>query len=118
MDNESLNIDAIHSCKNLWDNFEEYGSVGLKTKVNVEYSSDSRQTVNNILEIVLIVNGYNPEVQLNNLSTSSLITRENYHLDFKARFDNKIRFDEKNSCLIITGQSSKMGNYKIIITQI
>ena len=49
------------------------------------------------------------------LEESGKVVSEKYHLDFSANYQD-MEFDTETNSLVITGQSAKMGSYKVLVT--
>jgi hypothetical protein len=116
-------LDMTHAQKNIIElvsfnssitNKREHGFDGFIFEGFVTYEALSK-TVTEILEVYLIISGYEPMVKLDINSRARIITSDTYHLDLNPRYDN-IHFKHNNGALIINGSNSpKIGNYRVMI---
>lgn len=119
MDKGFDQIRALNEFKNNLKYKAEYGNDGFQFKGLVNYELNGK-TVSEELDVVLIIGGYDPCVQLDVNENGRNITSDNFHMDFNPRFKNtEFQFNSKNSSLIIIGKNSpKMGNYKLEILEL
>lgn len=110
------NIKALNSFKNRLYNKSRYGNDGYFFEGIVIYEA-MNTTVSDIMDIYLIVGGYEPMIKMDIYSKGEIITSDKYHLDFNPRFEN-LNFKHIDNQLIIEGKNSpKIGNYKITFTE-
>ena len=119
MDKETLNNIAIQSFKNSLENKSEFGNDGFQFKGLVEYEAHNKIT-SEILDVYLIIGGYEPMVRLDIYEKGKKITLDKFHFDFNPKFNNMtFEFLENEKQLIISGKNSpKLGNYKVKIREI
>ena len=112
MTNKMKNIIALNDFSESLLNKTEYGNDGYCFESLVTYEA-SNKTVTEILDIYLIIGGFEPMIKMDTYCLGKIITSEKYHLDLNPRFDN-ITFKYLNNKLIVDGSNSpKIGNYKI-----
>lgn len=106
------NIIALKNFSESLLNKIEYGNDGYSFKSLVTYET-SNKTVTEILDVYLIIGGFEPMIKIDTYCLGEIITSEKYHLDLNPKFDN-ITFKHLNKKLIVEGRNSpKIGNYKI-----
>ena len=114
MSQEQKNIIELSDFKSNLLAPQEYGHDGTKFVCKVKYSVG----VNDETEILdaVIFTTYQPILKLNISDNADIITDDKYHLDFNTRF-NKFKYDNSTKTLTINGNSSKLGNYKVEISE-
>ncbi len=119
MDKETLNNIAIQSFKESLENKAEYGNNGFQFQGLVEYEAHNK-TITELLDVYLIIGGYEPMVRLDIYEKGRKITVDKFHFDFNPRYDNMtFEFVEKEKQLVITGKNSpKLGRYQVKIKEI
>ena len=119
-DQEIKSIQALNYFKEAVRDKKEYGYDGFTFEGLVTYFVRGT-SVTEILEVALIVGGFEPMIKLDIYSKGRIITSAKYHLDFNPKFsqNTKFSFDPKNSVFTITGtNSSKLGNYSLTIREV
>jgi hypothetical protein len=119
MNKETLNNIAIQSFKNSVVKKLEFGNDGFQFQGLVEYNAFNKTTTE-VLDVYLIIGGYEPMVKLDIYEKGKIITLEKFHFDFNPRYNNMtFEFNENDNQLIITGKNSpKLGNYQVKIKEI
>jgi hypothetical protein len=116
MTHEMKNIMELNSFKNNLLTKADYGQDGFVIEGIVTYYAINK-TVTEILNVYLIIGGYEPMIKLDIYSKGKIITSDKYHLDFNPKYDN-IKFKYDNGQIIIEGKNSpKIGNYKVTIEE-
>jgi hypothetical protein len=114
-----------HAFENIRELTSFNGSLGRKREFGVDgfifnglvtYETQNN-TVVEILDVWLIVGGYEPMIRLDINSKRKRITSSEYHLDLIPRFDN-ITFEPIGNKLMVEVRGSpKLGNYKVTIEE-
>lgn len=110
---------ALNYFKSAINNKTEHGNDGYIFEGLVTYFVDGNP-VTEILEVVLVVGGFEPMIKLDIYSKARIITSVKYHLDFNPKFSQstKFSFDTEDNILTITGtKSPKLGNYYLTIRE-
>lgn len=116
MTHEMKNIAELNSFKSNLSRKSGYGHDGFMFEGLVTYNALNK-TVTEILEVYLIIGGYEPMVKLDIYSKGRIINSEKFHLDLNPKYDN-ISFIYNNGQLTIEGRNSpKIGNYRITIEE-
>lgn len=112
-------ISALNQFKDSLNNKEEYGNDGFQFNGLVEYKVAGQTTIE-VLEVILIIGGFEPMIKLDIYEKGIKITKDDFHLDFNSRFTNtEFDFNSAKPSIIITGKNSpKLGNYSVEITEI
>ena len=112
-------IRALNQFKSSLKNKEEYGSDGFQFNGLVKFNVGGIIT-SEVLEVILIIGGFNPMIKLDIYEKGEYITEDNFHLDFNSRFNGTdFDFNSKKPSIIITGKNSpKLGNFTVEITEI
>lgn len=109
---------ALNSLRNSLQNEIKYGFTGCTFKGLVVYEAYS-EIYKEVMEILLIIAGADPEVKLDVPNKANVIKADDFHMDFNPRFTTSIfTFNETLNTLVIVGNSSKMGNYKVSIQEV
>ncbi len=118
MDKETKNNIAMQEFKNSVQKISKFGDDGFQLQGLVEYEAFNKTTTE-ILDVYLIIGGYEPLVRLDIYEKGQKITLANFHFDFNPRYNNMtFEFDESSSQLIISGTDSpKLGDYRVKIKE-
>lgn len=119
MDTEMKSIMALNQFKSAIVNKTEYGNDGYKFEGLVTYSAKGKVETE-ILEVALIVGGFEPTIKLDIDVKGRILTSAKYHLDFNPKFsqNTKFIFDElEKSITIIGANSPKLGDYEVTIVE-
>lgn len=112
-------ISAMNSFRNTVHNIEPHGH-DYKTKCKVTYNAFGKSQTE-ILEVFILVSGYEPTIRLDIFEKGRVITSKLYHMDFNPAFsDNtKFLFDTESRTLVIEGTNSpRLGNYSVLIEEL
>ena len=112
MNQEEKNIRALFDFKSNLVNSKEHGHDGTMTKCKIKYFVGNN-TESEILD-VYIYTTFEPVLRFDIFENGSIITSENFHVDFNPKF-NKFSFSINTKTLTIEGNSPKLGNYKVEI---
>lgn len=116
MTNEMKNISALNLFKNSLLKKTAYGKEGFMLEGMVSYTALNK-TVTELLEIYIIIGGYEPMIKLDIYSKGRIIKSDKFHLDLNPKYDD-MSFTFYNGQMIIEGKNShKIGDYKIIIEE-
>ena len=111
------NMVEISSFKSCLLNISEHGNDGFVFESFVTYEALNK-TVTEILDVYLILGGYEPVINMDIYSKGRIITSDKYHLDLNPKFDS-VTFTHTGKFLIIEGKNSpKIGNYKITFEEL
>lgn len=119
MDTEMQSVIALNQFKSAIKNKIEYGYDGYKFEGLVTYSAKGKVETE-ILEVALIVGGFEPTIKLDIDVKGRIITSAKYHLDFNPRFSKSTKFifnKLENSITIIGKNSPKLGDYEVTIVE-
>ena len=118
MTQEMESIYALNSFKSILRNKKEWGNDSFRFEGLVTYSAFDK-VVTEILEVELVIGGFEPMIKLDLDRKGRIITSVNYHLDFNPRFEKTtiFSFDEINTIKIEGKNSPKMGNYEVTIKE-
>lgn len=116
MNHLQKNINELIVFKNSLTKKTNYGQDGFVFEGLVTYHTLNK-IESEILEVYLIIGGFEPLIKLDIYSKGIIIISEKYHLDLNPKYDNIIfKFDSPN--MIIEGKNSPLiGNYKITIKE-
>lgn len=111
-------IIALNQFKSSLSTKEKFGNDGFQFNGLVQYNVAGKTTIE-VLEVILIVGGFEPMIKLDIYEKGIKITKDDFHLDFNSRFNNtEFVFDPVKQSIIITGKNSpKLGNYSVEITE-
>ena len=111
-------IIALNQFKSSLNNKEKFGNDGFQFNGLVEYNVAGKTTIE-VLEVILIVAGFEPMIKIDIYEKGIKITKDDFHLDFNSRFNNtEFDFDPVKQSIIITGKNSpKLGNYSVEIRE-
>lgn len=116
MENEVRNIIALNSFKDSLTKKKGYGNDGFIFRALVTYDAIGK-IVTEILEVCLIIGGYEPMIKLDVAAEGRIIIDSKYHLDFNPKFNNiTFKFDGK-IIVVECRRSPKIGDYKVIIEE-
>ena len=109
---------AIRNFKNIVMNLEEYGFDNVTFNASVKYITSLKSYFEK-MKVALPVNGFSLIVKLDIEENCSIITSDNFHMDFDTKYENtEFIFDEHERKLIINGNSPKMGgNFSVEISE-
>ena len=113
-------IMALNQFKSAIVNKTEYGNDGYKFEGLVTYSAKGKVETE-ILEVALIVGGFEPTIKLDIDVKGRILTSAKYHLDFNPKFWRNTTFEfnkTENSIKIVGVNSPKLGNFEVTITEI
>lgn len=113
-------IMALNKFKNAIKNKSEYGNDGYKFEGLVTYSANGKIETE-ILEVALIIGGFEPMIRLDIDVKGRIITSAKYHLDFNPKFSRNTIFvfdESQNSIKIVGTNSPKLGDYEVTISEI
>jgi hypothetical protein len=120
MDTEMQSVMSLNQFKSALKNKKEYGFDGYKFEGLVTYAAKGKIETE-ILEVALIVGGFEPMIKLDIDVKGRIITSAKYHLDFNPRFwqSTKFIFNELENTIIIVGKNSpKLGDYEVTIVEV
>ncbi|MFD2938779.1 hypothetical protein [Flavobacterium notoginsengisoli] len=110
---------ALNQFKSAIKNKTEFGNDGYKFEGLVTYSAKGKIETE-ILDVVLIVGGFEPTIKLDIDFKGRILTSTKYHLDFNPKFSKNTLFvfDESKKSITITGTNSpKLGDYEVTIVE-
>lgn len=116
---EMESIKALNDFKNSLKSKTALGRDSFKFKGLVTYTALDKE-VTEILDVILVISGFQPEIKLDIDFKGKIIVSDIYHLDFNPRFENTLfKFDFEKNTIIIEGKNSpKLSNYKVTISEI
>ncbi|WP_027395790.1 hypothetical protein [Aquimarina latercula] len=120
MDQETKSNIALNQLRNKLTNIEDFGDDGYKARCKVTYTVRGKSDTE-ILEVYLIVGGFEPMIKLDIYELGEIITIDKYHMDFNPRFSNNTKFsyDNDSGILTIDGKNSpKIGNFTVEIEEV
>ena len=120
MDTEMQSIMALNQFKSVLNHSIEYGYDGVKFEGFVTYSAKGKVETE-ILEVALIIGGFEPAIKLDIDAKSRKITSAKYHLDFNPKFSKSTKFifnNVENSITILGLNSPKLGDYEVTIVEV
>ena len=113
-------IMALNEFKSAVINKTDYGNDGYKFEGLVTYYTNGKVETE-VLEVALIIGGYEPMIKLDIDANARIITSAKYHLDFNPKFWRNTTFEfnkTENSIKIVGVNSPKLGNFEVTITEI
>lgn len=119
MTSETKSIIALNEFKDCLESKREFGNDGFIFNGLITYDA-LRKKVVEVLDVYLIIGGYEPMVKLDINENGKKITDKIYHMDFNPKYykDTIFKFDSSSKMLIIEGKSSpKIGDYKVEIKE-
>lgn len=96
-------------------NKKDLNNDGILIKGNIAYSFQGKE-FNENLEITIYLSGYHESGQIS-LSEGKNINTDRMHMDFNPRYQ-EYKFLPDKKVLLIAGNSTRLGKYKVIITEI
>lgn len=117
MTHEMKNIIELNSFKDYITSKSDSGNDGFIFEGFITYEALS-EVVTEILEVYLVIGGFEPMIKLDIFSKGRITTSHKYHLDINPKYEN-IALKHNFDSLIIRGTNSpKLGDYKIIIKEV
>ncbi len=119
MNTEINSIMALNQFKSAIVNKKEYGNDGYEFEGLVTYYANGKIETE-ILEVILILGGFEPLIKLDVYSKGRILTNEKYHLDFYPKFfpNTQFVFNELEKSITIIGKNSpKLGSYEVTIVE-
>ena len=88
MDQETNNNIDLNELRNSLSNIVSFGDDGYKARCKVTYVAIGK-TETEILDVFLIVGGYEPMIRFDIYEEGEIITLDKYHMDFNPKFSKK-----------------------------